>query len=1122
MSTETTVLLLAAESLPDSLEEQLAKRNVFVEHAPRAELAQVLPVIVPDLVVVSGDGDLTSTLAAFGEPEAPPLVVIADRGAIRDLRESKIDAIKALIPQDLPIAAIAHRLSTMARRSADGSPLEGSVTKSRSPTKPGAAAAPAKASAARTAASVKQAVRPAAPAPSPVPERGSLAPRPLAPRQDIKILDPEVSARQAEAEAEREKAALAQAEAEQRTMEEIRRKKQAEAAARTRRAAEKRQAEIDRRAEERSKLLEARKQEQERRLAERRREQEQKREERKQELEKRAKERALARKARSASMSPRASDSTPSELQALDQLFPTNDTPQPATARASSPQNQALLAQAEDEVEQLEQTTQAVNISAFASELDREAKRESERASAKATRPAVQSTEPTRPALPREKTDGFGSVKKTEDLSVIVPLPVDFRVDLSPKSELKPIRLALLDIDLTRADAVAAELRDKGMKIHPVTPDPGRTRWPMLRRFAPQGLVVDEKSMARGASEWVETFRGDPFLRHVPVVLVRFSRIFDEASARVTLEPLLSMIDHLGREEFALLEKLRPGRRVDLWLSQVTPYRLVEMLTKEDRNTRLDCRSDTERMVWHLGPGYAGRGKLADLKTDAPKRRLTPQEALSWLLGHEDCQVAVHEHSEPLAHASESKDAEELLREMTEALGAPERHESVRPGAPSQAQKAPSLPAPQAPSAPSLEMLSQSALISDAATALPSPHARASTSGATGQAPTVPLHKRFLSPELRQKFMGHVETARATSVQSYGRYRELIDTRLAPLEPKVPRSILQHVHWAAPVLLLLVAFTIVATSGSSDEPGVEDTKKATAVKQKPAVPKTKDEPSPSAQKGGSPEKESKKTPEEEEPEETEDSGNLWVVEGTKSFPTCEERLGPATPKSPDPARSVGYWKNARRLLMVGKSEEAVESMCLAGLLDPAGPASEGLAEYYLGQRSLEQADRWIKASLKADPDRRKSQELLGDIENQKGNEEAARKILLDTMKLTGDETRKMEMTARKLRQDARLAKKGGDLPRAERELRRAILLSPKDAEIAAELGEVLLRRNAAEAAARWAAHALKLDPNYSSAMLLAGRIAEARGKKDRARTFYEMVPLGDPYHDEAQRRRGRL
>jgi tetratricopeptide (TPR) repeat protein len=208
--------------------------------------------------------------------------------------------------------------------------------------------------------------------------------------------------------------------------------------------------------------------------------------------------------------------------------------------------------------------------------------------------------------------------------------------------------------------------------------------------------------------------------------------------------------------------------------------------------------------------------------------------------------------------------------------------------------------------------------------------------------------------------------------------------------------------------------------------------------------------------------------------------------------------------------------------MVGKTEEAIESMCLSGLYHPAGPAAEGLAEYFLGQRSLKEAERWVNLALKADPEKRTAKELLGDVENQKGNTKKAREILLDTLLLTGDEIQKMQMTARKLAHDASLARRGGDLPRAERELRRAALLAPENAVIAADLGDILLRRGESDAAIAWANQALKVDPNYSVAMLLGGRANSAKGDKTEARRFYEMVPIGDPFHKQAQNLRSRL
>src|SRR5690606_41714320 len=52
-------------------------------------------------------------------------------------------------------------------------------------------------------------------------------------------------------------------------------------------------------------------------------------------------------------------------------------------------------------------------------------------------------------------------------------------------------------------------------------------------------------------------------------------------------------------------------------------------------------------------------------------------------------------------------------------------------------------------------------------------------------------------------------------------------------------------------------------------------------------------------------------------------------------------------------------------------------------LDPAGPASEGLAQLYLAGRSLDNAHHWAQVSLRYNPDRRTTKELLGDIASQR-------------------------------------------------------------------------------------------------------------------------------------------
>jgi Tfp pilus assembly protein PilF len=249
---------------------------------------------------------------------------------------------------------------------------------------------------------------------------------------------------------------------------------------------------------------------------------------------------------------------------------------------------------------------------------------------------------------------------------------------------------------------------------------------------------------------------------------------------------------------------------------------------------------------------------------------------------------------------------------------------------------------------------------------------------------------------------------------------------------------------------------------------------------------------------------------------------LWLVAPDSRRPSCEELLGAATPKGESKERSLSYWKRARSLLMQGKSGEALEMMCLAGLYDKTGPATEGLSQQYLAERSLEQAERWVKLSLATDPERRRSKELLGDVQSQQGKVEQARKTWLSSMSLSGEETRTLRAISRKLEKDATLALRGGDLPRAERELRRAATLDPDNASAATALAEVLAQRGVAKAAILWAQRARMIDPNDFAAVLVLGELFEDQGSKEEAAQLYRSVPPGDRHYKAAQSRLNRL
>ncbi len=1120
MPQETTVLIIDAHHFQASLEEQLGSRQVYVEHATASDAVQVASVLVPDLVVVSGKSGADVLVQELGTVRPlVPTIVVADRAQVKKLREQDL-ALAALVPHDLPTAAISHRIATMARKSASGelvikppksaspdsqaSSTKGAKSASSQSTmpKPGGATKSAfganagklgtkkvptrssgladRLSQKAGLSSTKSSERKTAGASKSLGSKG--APSKTTPgstsavrstEQKSSIKPPGATKKIGGALTQKTTTPLHKASAPKTTSAVSEVKNAAPSPAR---------AGAQGSASLKATLI------------------------------------GVAAPALGTEVPPK----SPANPFAKNNLAET-DLSTKSTAPAQfvplplddlDPDSITLSDAGNDEEEETVRLTGNKLISS--PPLPKETIKEPSPVQVQAS---VSKSSAPSPFFPRTETGGLSS-SRGEELSMVAQLPVDLKQPLSgAKRPSTALRLAYLDTDLTRADLLTGALRRKGLEVFPVTPDIEQTRWPLLRRFAPQALVVDEKGLARRSADWVETFRGDPFLGHVPLIVLRFSRLYQEDNEVVDLDPLLTLVEHLGQDEVALLEKLAPAREVDLKMSQLGPVRLLQLLTEQDRNTRIDCRSENEEIAWPLGPGYAGNAKLRKTNSEKVLAKLSPKEAMAWLLRHEDLDVAVHEHTEPLAHPSESIDSVELLREVTDALGIPEKHQSVRPGVrsggPTSSQSA------ATPTEPNTANLVESIGPRSAGRG----HDDSPLPVEIPAAPRAPA-ARLTDPSPQMaglsagpRLWGQVQKGTLDAYASY-------QARIAPLAAKLPpqaRALL------APGLLLFTGLLVLLlvfglnseqsnTSGKAAatvEAGEAKEAQEPTADQAPAKPTQK-----TAAQGqnDSNEKDLEVTDEPDAPIE----GDLWKIAADTRKDGCEIIAGGKKPGVESPAKAQNYLRQARKMLMIGNTEDALELMCLSGLSDSKGPAAEALAEYYLSHRSLGQAEHWVKISLQADSERRKSQELLADIENQKGNHEKSRDLLLKTMKLTGRETSTLAAIGRKLIADAHQATKGGDLPRAERALRRAAVLVPESSGVALELAQVLAERKMADAALLWAERAYSLDPTSAHALFYAGNLAAKTGRKKAAKKYFQRIPPGDPLYQKATARISKL
>lgn len=212
---------------------------------------------------------------------------------------------------------------------------------------------------------------------------------------------------------------------------------------------------------------------------------------------------------------------------------------------------------------------------------------------------------------------------------------------------------------------------------------------------------------------------------------------------------------------------------------------------------------------------------------------------------------------------------------------------------------------------------------------------------------------------------------------------------------------------------------------------------------------------------------------------TSDEG-MFRVTNAPEAETCEKTVGhPAQYYAKTAKWRAGHaWKLARKNLMAGQGAAALEQMCRSAFIDSKGPGTSGLVKYYLGRRELNQALAWAEVGVSektTGASGRASAQLLGDVLNQLGRVDEAKKVWLESFGLTEQDADRLDAVSRTFLRAALKARRGGDSALAEQLLRRAATFRPEDGEVAAELARTLLNNEQPQLAKRWAERALRLD-----------------------------------------------
>jgi Flp pilus assembly protein TadD len=134
----------------------------------------------------------------------------------------------------------------------------------------------------------------------------------------------------------------------------------------------------------------------------------------------------------------------------------------------------------------------------------------------------------------------------------------------------------------------------------------------------------------------------------------------------------------------------------------------------------------------------------------------------------------------------------------------------------------------------------------------------------------------------------------------------------------------------------------------------------------------------------------------------------------------------------------------------------------------------GLAQAQLMHGDLAAALDTVEQRLRYEPKNAAALDLRGDVLVRMGKIDEAQQSWFKAAGATHGSTLLTTNLLRANKDFAQAALRGGDLPRAERLLRRAIALSPRDAQLCQQLADVLEKAGQAPAAGRWRAYAESL------------------------------------------------
>ncbi|HEY3497263.1 MAG TPA: hypothetical protein VGK73_21345 [Polyangiaceae bacterium] len=717
------------------------------------------------------------------------------------------------------------------------------------------------------------------------------------------------------------------------------------------------------------------------------------------------------------------------------------------------------------------------------------------------------------------------------------------------------LRVILADDDTPRADAVAQELRRRGVVVVVTDLVPNERRLQALRQADPTVLVIGETHAHGEGYELLRRIRRDSRLRWASLLVVRWDEVWPEQRGAPAIQRLESTLAGLAEPERSLQARAELKAPFDTRLEVTGPARCLRALEACPHALRVRIDNPRVELTLDLSDGLivGAEGKTRD----AEAKPLAGISALSALLVLGSGRIRIEPVDQPASAnvmtpveaALNMADAEtppitpSIPAAGTVSLHPPFQASALEPVTPSVR------PAPIVQIGPSAPLNPRPALHPGAPVAVPPRPAAPPPAASSPSNPRIapaPVHvppppPAFAAPPafttagvptpahehnppamtLPSPLVPAAPPAAAQPEQEVPGWRGRFNALAAWLA--VQDSKLHGKRISANTAAVLVAIAAVQGlflvtlyvgarklggwfSGSS---APAETHVAAALAPSATPRAATESPAPVT---------SPPAPAAQPPPST--PANALADGSGTDAPDCEKLFEGNLPKKGFyPGAALAQLRAGRAAIVRGDLKAAQAAMCRAQLWDDKNPeVALDLALVFLLARDGHDAAIWARRAVELDPQALKAKDTLGDALARTGEHQEAAAAWMAAARLEpGSEAGRRALVARDVKEADR-ALRSRNLLMAERYFRRAAVLEPRSINSLVGLAYVLAQLGDANAAVAWARRAVEVSPRNSSARLALGDALAKSGDASAAAVEWREAVLLDPNNRDAAKR----